>query len=135
MVYYQWSFLELSTNNFYNLSCKVELFHIVLRCHMKHFCLLLSKFLLAALYFHQIHSRRDLAPHLKSLMGPWWFSQFDAVYEVSQAAKRSLQVSNCLLYYTILILRSAWIILPNLFSGLTISYRVRCLGGFSVISF
>jgi hypothetical protein len=36
--------------------------------------------------------RRDLAPHLKSLMGPWWFSQFDPVFEVSQAAKRSLQV-------------------------------------------
>nr|POE66372.1 e3 ubiquitin-protein ligase listerin [Quercus suber] len=35
---------------------------------------------------------RDLAPHLKSLMGPWWFSQFDPVFEVSQAAKRSLQV-------------------------------------------
>ncbi|KAI3810702.1 hypothetical protein L1987_20324 [Smallanthus sonchifolius] len=34
---------------------------------------------------------RDLAPHLKSLMGPWWFSQFDTVHEVSQAAKRSLQ--------------------------------------------
>ncbi|CAK9166923.1 unnamed protein product [Ilex paraguariensis] len=37
--------------------------------------------------------RRDLAPHLKSLMGPWWFSQFDSVYEVSQAAKRSFQVA------------------------------------------
>lgn len=36
---------------------------------------------------------RDLAPHLKSLMGPWWFSQFDAVHEVSQAAKRSLQAA------------------------------------------
>lgn len=36
---------------------------------------------------------RDLAPHLKSLMGPWWFSQFDPVFEVSQAAKRSLQVA------------------------------------------
>ncbi|KAK3022955.1 hypothetical protein RJ639_046773 [Escallonia herrerae] len=36
---------------------------------------------------------RDLALHLKSLMGPWWFSQFDPVYEVSQAAKRSLQVA------------------------------------------
>ncbi|PWA65835.1 Armadillo-like helical [Artemisia annua] len=36
---------------------------------------------------------RDLAPHLKSLMGPWWFSQFDPVYEVSQAAKRSLQAA------------------------------------------
>lgn len=36
---------------------------------------------------------RDLAPHLKSLMGPWWFSQFDAVNEVSQAAKRSFQAA------------------------------------------
>ncbi|CAL8160412.1 unnamed protein product [Prunus armeniaca] len=34
---------------------------------------------------------RDLAPQLKSLMGPWWFSQFDPVSEVSQVAKRSLQ--------------------------------------------
>uniref|UniRef100_A0A2P2LM14 E3 ubiquitin-protein ligase listerin n=1 Tax=Rhizophora mucronata TaxID=61149 RepID=A0A2P2LM14_RHIMU len=37
--------------------------------------------------------RRDLAPHLKSLMGPWWFSQFDPVSEVSVAAKRSLQAA------------------------------------------
>ncbi|XP_022730534.1 LOW QUALITY PROTEIN: E3 ubiquitin-protein ligase listerin [Durio zibethinus] len=37
--------------------------------------------------------RRDLAPHLKSLMGPWWFSQFDPSSEVSQAAKRSLQAA------------------------------------------
>lgn len=36
--------------------------------------------------------RRDLAPHLKTLMGPWWFAQFDPASEVSQAAKRSLQV-------------------------------------------
>ncbi|GLT26789.1 hypothetical protein SLA2020_018310 [Shorea laevis] len=36
---------------------------------------------------------RDLAPHLKSLMGPWWFSQFDPNPEVSQAAKRSLQAA------------------------------------------
>ncbi|CAI9298846.1 unnamed protein product [Lactuca saligna] len=36
---------------------------------------------------------RELAPHLKSLMGPWWFSQFDAVHEVSQAAKRSFQAA------------------------------------------
>lgn len=36
--------------------------------------------------------RRDLAPHLKSIMGPWWFSQFDLVSEVSQVAKSSLQV-------------------------------------------
>ncbi|GAU13221.1 hypothetical protein TSUD_245910 [Trifolium subterraneum] len=34
---------------------------------------------------------RDLAPHLKTLMGPWWFAQFDPASEVSQAAKRSLQ--------------------------------------------
>lgn len=25
-------------------------------------------------------------------MGPWWFSQFDRLSEVAQAAKRSLQV-------------------------------------------
>ncbi|KAL0419279.1 UNVERIFIED_CONTAM: E3 ubiquitin-protein ligase listerin [Sesamum radiatum] len=25
---------------------------------------------------------RDLAPHLKPLIGPWWFSQFDSIYEV-----------------------------------------------------
>ncbi|CAA7032335.1 unnamed protein product [Microthlaspi erraticum] len=36
---------------------------------------------------------RDLAPHLKSIMGPWWFSQFDMVSEVSQAAKSSLQAA------------------------------------------
>ncbi|XP_060206970.1 E3 ubiquitin-protein ligase listerin isoform X1 [Lycium barbarum] len=36
---------------------------------------------------------RDVAPYLKSLMGPWWFSQFDSVYEVSQAAKRSFQAA------------------------------------------
>uniref|UniRef100_A0A2C9U3H8 E3 ubiquitin-protein ligase listerin n=1 Tax=Manihot esculenta TaxID=3983 RepID=A0A2C9U3H8_MANES len=36
---------------------------------------------------------RDLAPHLKSLMGPWWFSQFDPVSEVSLAAKQSLQAA------------------------------------------
>ncbi|XP_078436536.1 HEAT/U-box domain-containing protein isoform X2 [Wolffia australiana] len=35
--------------------------------------------------------RRGLAPHLKSLMGPWWFSQFDPVPEVAQAARRSLE--------------------------------------------
>lgn len=38
-------------------------------------------------------SRRSLAPHLKSLMGPWWFSQFDPIPEVSQAARCSLEVS------------------------------------------
>ncbi|KAK4759113.1 hypothetical protein SAY87_020414 [Trapa incisa] len=36
---------------------------------------------------------RDLAPHLKSLIGPWWFSQFDPVSEASEAAKRSLQAA------------------------------------------
>ncbi|KAJ0978328.1 hypothetical protein J5N97_013802 [Dioscorea zingiberensis] len=36
--------------------------------------------------------RKGLAPHLKPLMGPWWFSQFDLAPEVSQAAKRSLEV-------------------------------------------
>ncbi|XP_015087754.1 E3 ubiquitin-protein ligase listerin isoform X1 [Solanum pennellii] len=36
---------------------------------------------------------RDVAPYLKSLMGPWWFSQFDSAYEVSQAAKRSFQAA------------------------------------------
>ncbi|KAJ1437515.1 Armadillo-type fold [Sesbania bispinosa] len=36
---------------------------------------------------------RDLAPHLKTLMGPWWFAQFDPVSEVSHAAKRSLQAA------------------------------------------
>ncbi|XP_073156926.1 E3 ubiquitin-protein ligase listerin [Henckelia pumila] len=36
---------------------------------------------------------RELAPHLKPLIGPWWFSQFDSVYEVSQAAKRSFQTA------------------------------------------
>ena len=41
-----------------------------------------------------LYYRRDLAPHLKSLMGPWWFSQFDPISEVSLAAKRSLQVRN-----------------------------------------
>ncbi|CAI8589499.1 unnamed protein product [Vicia faba] len=30
---------------------------------------------------------RDLASHLKTLMGPWWFARFDPAYEVSQAAK------------------------------------------------
>ncbi|VVB16450.1 unnamed protein product [Arabis nemorensis] len=36
---------------------------------------------------------RDLAPHLKSIMGPWWYSQFDLASEVSQAAKSSLQAA------------------------------------------
>ncbi|KAL0910784.1 hypothetical protein M5K25_018871 [Dendrobium thyrsiflorum] len=37
--------------------------------------------------------RRGLAPHLKSLMGPWWFAQFDPIPEVSQAARCSLEVA------------------------------------------
>ncbi|WOK95851.1 E3 ubiquitin-protein ligase [Canna indica] len=37
--------------------------------------------------------RRGLAPHLKSLMGPWWYSQFDPIPEVSQAARRSLEAA------------------------------------------
>ncbi|KAK7372192.1 hypothetical protein VNO80_05564 [Phaseolus coccineus] len=36
---------------------------------------------------------RDLALHLKTLMGPWWFAQFDPVSEVSLAAKRSFQAA------------------------------------------
>ncbi|CAM6128753.1 unnamed protein product [Calypogeia fissa] len=36
---------------------------------------------------------RGLAPHLKSLMGPWWISQFDPSREVSEAAKDSFQVA------------------------------------------
>lgn len=37
--------------------------------------------------------RGGLAPHLKSLMGPWWCSQFDPNPDVSQAAKRSLEAA------------------------------------------
>ncbi|XP_072959491.1 E3 ubiquitin-protein ligase listerin [Typha angustifolia] len=37
--------------------------------------------------------RRGLAPHLKSLMGPWWLSQFDPTPEVSQAARRSFEAA------------------------------------------
>lgn len=37
--------------------------------------------------------RKGLVPHLKSLMGPWWVSQFDPIPEVSQAAKRSLEAA------------------------------------------
>ncbi|KAJ3688315.1 hypothetical protein LUZ61_017479 [Rhynchospora tenuis] len=37
--------------------------------------------------------RRELAPHLKSLMGPWWFSQFDPAPEVSQAARLSFEAA------------------------------------------
>lgn len=40
---------------------------------------------------------RDFAPHLKYFLGPWWFSQFDSVYDVSLAAKRSFQVCICFL--------------------------------------
>ncbi|KAM0040615.1 putative transcription factor C2H2 family [Helianthus debilis subsp. tardiflorus] len=40
-----------------------------------------------------VSSVGDLAPHLKTLMGPWWYSQFDPVHEVSQAAKRSLEAA------------------------------------------
>ncbi|GMG98174.1 hypothetical protein Nepgr_000014 [Nepenthes gracilis] len=36
---------------------------------------------------------RGLALHLKSLMGPWWVSQFDSVSEVSEAAKQSFQAA------------------------------------------
>jgi hypothetical protein len=36
--------------------------------------------------------RKGLAPHLKSLMGPWWFSQFDPATEVAQAGRRSFEV-------------------------------------------
>ncbi|VFQ71782.1 unnamed protein product [Cuscuta campestris] len=36
---------------------------------------------------------RELAPHLKSMMGPWWLSQFDSAAEVSQAAKSSFQAA------------------------------------------
>lgn len=49
-----------------------------------------------------ISFRRGLAPHLKSLMGPWWYSQFDPIPEVSQSARRSLEVLNSYLinHYT-----------------------------------
>ncbi|RLN30203.1 E3 ubiquitin-protein ligase listerin [Panicum miliaceum] len=36
--------------------------------------------------------KKGIAPHLKSLMGPWWFSQFDPAPEVAQAARRSFEV-------------------------------------------
>jgi hypothetical protein len=42
---------------------------------------------------HLLHCfRKGIAPHLKSLMGPWWFSQFDPAPEVAQAARRSFEV-------------------------------------------
>ncbi|KAJ3676469.1 hypothetical protein LUZ60_003881 [Juncus effusus] len=37
--------------------------------------------------------KRGLAPHLKTLMGPWWFSQFDPTHEVSQAARSSFEAA------------------------------------------
>ncbi|XP_020578179.1 E3 ubiquitin-protein ligase listerin [Phalaenopsis equestris] len=37
--------------------------------------------------------RKGLAPYLKSLMGPWWFAQFDPIPEVSQAARFSFEVA------------------------------------------
>uniref|UniRef100_A0ACD5XVI5 Uncharacterized protein n=1 Tax=Avena sativa TaxID=4498 RepID=A0ACD5XVI5_AVESA len=37
--------------------------------------------------------KKGLAPHLKSLMGPWWFSQFDPAVEVAQAARRSFEAA------------------------------------------
>jgi hypothetical protein len=43
-------------------------------------------------------------------MGPWWFSQFDPVFEVSQAAKRSLQVC-CLKNYHVLIVNFTWLVM------------------------
>ena len=42
---------------------------------------------------HLFHCfRKGIAPHLKSLIGPWWFSQFDPAPEVAQAARRSFEV-------------------------------------------
>ena len=42
---------------------------------------------------HLLHCfRKGIAPHLKSLIGPWWFSQFDPAPEVAQAARRSFEV-------------------------------------------
>uniref|UniRef100_A0A0D9VAZ7 E3 ubiquitin-protein ligase listerin n=1 Tax=Leersia perrieri TaxID=77586 RepID=A0A0D9VAZ7_9ORYZ len=37
--------------------------------------------------------KKGLAPHLKSLMGPWWFSQFDPSLEVAQAARHSFEAA------------------------------------------
>ncbi|CAO2145521.1 unnamed protein product [Urochloa humidicola] len=37
--------------------------------------------------------KKGIAPHLKSLMGPWWFSQFDPAPEVAQAARRSFEAA------------------------------------------
>lgn len=35
---------------------------------------------------------KALAPHLKSVMGPWWLAQFDAHPEASVAARSAFQV-------------------------------------------
>lgn len=37
--------------------------------------------------------KKGIAPHLKSLMGPWWFCQFDPAPEVAQAARRSFEAA------------------------------------------
>ncbi|KAG2622911.1 E3 ubiquitin-protein ligase listerin-like isoform X1 [Panicum virgatum] len=37
--------------------------------------------------------KKGIAPHLKSLIGPWWFSQFDPAPEVAQAARRSFEAA------------------------------------------
>ncbi|KAG8079209.1 hypothetical protein GUJ93_ZPchr0007g4051 [Zizania palustris] len=37
--------------------------------------------------------KKGLAPHLKSLMGPWWFSQFDPALDVAQAARHSFEAA------------------------------------------
>lgn len=44
--------------------------------------------------------RKGLAPHLKALMGPWWFSQFDPALEVAQAARHSFEVDHMLSLFT-----------------------------------
>ena len=59
-----------------------------------------------------MYFRRDLALHLKSLMGPWWFSQFDPVPEVAQCAKRSLQVFSFAFILTFFMLKVNFIKLP-----------------------
>ncbi|KAE8816024.1 E3 ubiquitin-protein ligase listerin [Hordeum vulgare] len=42
--------------------------------------------------------KKGLAPHLKSLMGPWWFCQFDPAAEVAQAARRSFEVLHMIIF-------------------------------------
>ncbi|GJN13843.1 hypothetical protein PR202_gb00591 [Eleusine coracana subsp. coracana] len=37
--------------------------------------------------------KKGIAPHLKSMLGPWWFSQFDPAPEVAQAARRSFEAA------------------------------------------